>query len=704
MKETNKKHILLRYSIVVGLVLLFSCAIVWNMFKTSYVYAQEWNAKADSVLTKSTPIEPERGKILADNGTVLAANLQFYIPRIDWLAASMNKDTLDKYLPALCDSLALLEPSRNAQQWNEELTSSYERIVKDKKTKNKRNHSYRLIRRLLTHGEWKRLKQFPFFKQFGVPKNILYCERQTKRTKPYGSMAARSIGNVSENENSSSIHGRSGLEMALDSMLYGQPGEATRIQLTNNIVNHESKPAVPGYDITTTINIALQDIVENELYNMCHETDARWGTCVLMEVATGEIKAISNLEWNDKAGDYIEGRNNAVLGYEPGSVMKPISMMIALEEGVVGNIDTPIPTGTTWLYEGRAINDPHGGAQLTPRQIIETSSNVGMSRLIVKRYGSNPGGFYDKLESMGFFEPFNSGIGGERSPMIQRLGNTRADRVALTRMAFGYSTLIPPLSTLAMYNAIANDGKYVRPHLVKKLSREGQPDSIVPVSYIRQQVCSPENAQKLRVMMHDVVWGSRGTARRWVQDERVPIAGKTGTAYTINSDGQYGTQKRLAFCGFFPYDKPKYSCIVLMLGANRGAGASSGMVLKNVALKMYARGLLGDAPNYAVTIDKEGKAIAKSPSQATLFASTSPTHNSFVRKGLAIPNAKSFKRTSTTSGVPNVRGLAVRDAIALLENMGLCVRFSGNGYVVGQSLAAGSSFVRGQAITLSLTH
>ena len=700
MKETNKRHILWRYSLIVMLVLLFSAAIVWNMFKTSVVYSSKWNAKADSVLTQVTIIEPERGKILADNGTVLAANLQFYIARIDWLAAGMKKDTLDKYLPALCDSLAVLDPTRTAQQWQDELKDSYERITTDKK---RRNHSYRLIKRLLTHSEWERLQQFPFCK-FAVSKKVLYCERNTKRCKPYGAMASRSIGNVAQDSTSSSMHGRSGLEMALDSMLYGIPGEATHIQLTYNIVNHESVPAVPGYDITTTINIGLQDIVENELYDMCHETDARWGTAVLMEVATGEIKAISNLEWNDAAGDYIEGRNNAVLGYEPGSVMKPISMMIALEDGIVDNIDQPMATGTTWLYEGRAINDPHGGAQLTPRQIIETSSNVGMSRIIVKKYGSNPGGFYDRLNEMGFFEPFHSGIGGEQTPKIHRLKNTRADRVALTRMAFGYSTLIPPLSTLAMYNAIANDGKYVRPHLVKKLSREGEPDSIVPVSYIRQQVCSPENAQKLRIMLRDVVWGSRGTARKWVQDERVPIAGKTGTAYTITSDGHYGTQKRLAFCGFFPYDNPKYSCIVLMLGANRGAGASSGMVLKNIALKMYARGLLGNEPNYAMAVDKDGKPVTKTPAQATLYARNNPSTTSNVRKGLNATNAKVFQQPTNNGngGVPNVRGLAVRDAIRRLEDVGLCVRFNGCGYVAAQSLAAGSKFVRGQVINLTL--
>ncbi|MBO7610218.1 MAG: transpeptidase family protein [Muribaculaceae bacterium] len=696
-RQNNKKHIFLRYLLVVMAMLLFSALIVFEMLKTTVIHADLWNQKADSILTQITRIEPERGKLLADNGTVLAANMHFYTARIDWEAVGKRDSVFRAELPALCDSLASFDPSRTSQQWQQEILSSYEA--------KRGKHAYRLFRRLLSHGEWERLKNFPFFR-LGKNKSGFYCEREAKRSKPYGTMASRSIGTVAADSSSSQKHGRSGLEMALDSLLYGIPGEGKRIQLNAGIVTAESVPALKGYDITTTINVALQDIVETELYNMCVETDAQWGTCVLMEVATGEIKAISNLEKSKEGEGYVEGRNNAVLGFEPGSVMKPISMMIALEDGVITDIDKPMVTGTVWNYEGRPIKDPHGGAQLTPRQIIETSSNVGMSRIIVSKYGSNPGGFYDRLKGMGFFEPIHSGIGGETTPIIQRLGNKRADRIALTRMAFGYSTLIPPLSTLAMYNAIANDGKYVRPRLVKKLSREGQPDSIVPVSYIRQQVCSPENARKLRVMLRDVVWGSRGTARRWVQDKHVEIAGKTGTAYTI-SGGQYGSQKRLAFCGFFPYEEPKYSCIVLMLGANRGAGASSGMVLKNVALKMYARGLLGEPPSYAETIDNEGKVVANNYTPPTFYASYNKSQEKTLRKGLAMEKSKikKFRTPGTSSnGVPDVRNLNVREAIRQLENAGLSVHFSGSGFVTSQSIAPGSPFTRGQNITLTLRH
>ena len=704
MKQNNKRHILMRYGIVVGIMLVFSTMIASKLFKTTVVQASEWNKKAESVLTDTVPIEPERGKLLADNGSVLAANLQYYIVRIDWFTDGIKTDTLMKDIGALCDSLAAFDNSMDAAQWKKKILQDRKNILDAANhpapgKKPRKNRAYRLFPYMLTHKEYERVRQFPFLRR-PKNKNGFYYEKHNRRMKPYGDMASRSIGNVGEDSLSSSIHGRSGLEMALDSLLYGKPGIAQSIQLTNGIVRAESVPAVKGYDITTTINVQLQDIVENELNDMCIESGADWGTCVLMEVATGEIKAISNLERNPTTGEYVEGVNHAVLGYEPGSVVKTISMMVALEDGIVTDINAPIATGSDWMYAGRNISDrPHGAATRTPREIIETSSNIGMAKLIVKDYGQNPGGFRKRLEEMGFFEPFHSGIAGEMVPNYPVLGNKNWDKLSLTRQAYGYATTIPPLYTLAIYNAIANDGKFVRPHLFKKLSREGEPDSIIPVTYVRQQVCSPENAQKLRIMLRDVVWGSHGTARHWVQDKRVEIAGKTGTAF-INAAGQYGAKKRLAFCGFFPYDKPKYSCIVLMLGADRGAGACSGMVLKNIALKMYARGLLGSMPDYTETVKdqpKDGK------SYPTLFASMADNKANNIRRGLGIEKPHTYARPQRIEkGVPNVIGLNVREAIKMLEDAGLSVSFTGSGMVTGQSLAAGSQYARGQRINLRL--
>lgn len=696
MKTSNKQHILLRYLVVISVILLFSAAIIYNLFKTSIVEAKAWNTKADSLLTKETTLPPERGRLLSDNGSVLAANLNYYTARIDWSCDGFLRDEFKKNVDELCDSLQVFcENKKSASDWKKELMAQFEAH---------KNKVYPLFTGL-THSQFLRLKSFPFLK-LSKNENGFYSDPTVKRVKPYGSMASRSIGNVGEIENMEGQHGRSGLEMALDSLLYGVPGVKRRIQLTNRIVDWESTPAVPGYDITTTINVQLQDIVENELYKVCKETNAVWGTCVLMEVKTGEIKAISNLEWSEKLQDYYEGRNNAVLGYEPGSVMKPISMMVALEDGIVNDINAPWQTGSEFHYGGSVIRDSHGSAFLSARQIIEMSSNVGMSKIILKKYESNPDGFRQRLEEMGFFEPFNSGIGGEQEPVFEKLGHANWHRVALTRMAYGYATLIPPLHTLAIYNAIANDGKYVRPHLVKKLTRPGSGyDSIVPITYVRKQVCSPENAEKLRTMLYDVVWGNAGTARKWVQDDNVKIAGKTGTAYIVRSDGTYGEEKRLAFCGFFPYESPKYSCIVLMHRANRGAAASSGLVLRNIAAKMYARDMLDNKSNYDSSADLKRTTSSKTQYQKNpnLFYQSNSSLLSELSRFLGSVEAKTSSAPSRpAAGVPNVCGMTIREALACLEKVGINVRFTGAGRVVNQSLPAGSTFNRGAMINLTL--
>ena len=685
MRETNKRRMFGRYLTVVLVILIFGLAVLWNAVKTTVFYAHDWNQKADSVLMVTTPIEPERGKILADNGSVLAANLHFFTVRIDWKTAGIKQDTLMKYLPALCDSLAAFDTTKTAPQWREELLTA----------RQQGKRAYRLFQHL-SHVEYERIKTFPFLNQ-KPNKSGLYAERRSARCKPYGSMASRSIGTTGESMSRRGIHGHSGLEMALDSLLYGVPGVAKRIQLTNNIVNWQAKPPVKGYDITTTINVQIQDIVETELYNMLALSNATWGTAVLMETKTGEIKAISNLEWNDNAQDFVEGSNNAVRGYEPGSVMKPISMMVALEDGIISDIDAPIATGGEWIYCGRAIKDPHGAPTLSPREIIERSSNIGMSKIITRKYGSNPDGFRQRLEQMGFFEPFHTGIGGENVPQIAHLGFTNADRVALTRVCFGYTSLIPPMYILGMYNAIANDGKFVRPHLVKKLSREGMPDSIVPVSYVRRQVCSPDNAAKLRIMLHDVVYGDHGTARKAVKNDTVEIAGKTGTAYIIQ-DGRYGSKKRLAFCGFFPYQHPLYTCVVLMLGADRGAAYSSGMVLRNIALKMYARGMLNNVSDYR-------QAAPEARTNPVVSATLDSRRNAQLRKGLGISRFNTFARSQEQGGkgrMPDVLGLSAREAIRRLEQLGMTVRCKGSGTVRRQSLPAGAVYQRGEMIYLDL--
>ena len=687
-KRKNRDYIMGRYIFIMVGIILVAIAVAVRLFSTTVIHAAEWEAKAES-LNRTRVVEPERGKILADDRTVLAANVNFYVPRLDLRSEGIKEDTLMRYLKPLCDSLAVISPYRTARQWEEQISDAYTHRY------TKRGVRSFPIGNKLTYSQLQRMKKFPFIK-LGSSKSGFYYEEQPRRCNPYGRMAARSIGKIAYDTVKRRVAGSSGLERALDDMLYGEPGEASSAQYANSIGLWEHKPAKKGYDVLTTINVALQEIVEQELSAVCKSSEADWGTAVLMEVNTGEIKAISNLKYYPKIDDYMEGENHAVMGYEPGSVMKPISMMMALEDGIVSDLDATIATGHSFAYaHARPITDSHGMASMRIRDVIAYSSNIGMAKIILRRYESQPGMFHHRLREMGFFDPLNIGISGETVPVVDSVGNKNWDRVKLSRMAYGYSTLIPPICTLAMYNAIANGGRYVRPRLVQRFMREGEPDSIVPLSYIRDQVCTPGNARKLAEMLRNVVEYGTGKSLR---NDQVAIAGKTGTCYVTEVGRGYSSKKRLSFCGFFPYENPKYSCIVVMEGANCGAARSSGTVLKNVALKLYSLGMLNNISDFHASEQK-------STTRPTFFATAADrSNNSKLVANAGIKELKRFRspRNVTDGEVPEVIGLGAREAISRLEAAGLKVKLHGYGYVARQSVRAGTKAEKGAIVELTL--
>ena len=687
-KRKNRDYIMGRYIFIMVGIILVAIAVAVRLFSTTVIHAAEWEAKAES-LNRTRVVEPERGKIIADDRTVLAANVNFYVPRLDLRSEGIKEDTLMRYLKPLCDSLAVISPYRTARQWEEQISDAYTHRY------TKRGVRSFPIGNKLTYSQLQRMKKFPFIK-LGSSKSGFYYEEQPRRCNPYGRMAARSIGKIAYDTVKRRVAGSSGLERALDDMLYGEPGEASSAQYANSIGLWEHKPAKKGYDVLTTINVALQEIVEQELSAVCKSSEADWGTAVLMEVNTGEIKAISNLKYYPKIDDYMEGENHAVMGYEPGSVMKPISMMMALEDGIVSDLDATIATGHSFAYaHARPITDSHGMASMRIRDVIAYSSNIGMAKIILRRYESQPGMFHHRLREMGFFDPLNIGISGETVPVVDSVGNKNWDRVKLSRMAYGYSTLIPPICTLAMYNAIANGGRYVRPRLVQRFMREGEPDSIVPLTYIRDQVCTPGNARKLAEMLRNVVEYGTGKSLR---NDQVAIAGKTGTCYVTEVGRGYSSKKRLSFCGFFPYENPKYSCIVVMEGANCGAARSSGTVLKNVALKLYSLGMLNNISDFHASEQK-------STTRPTFFATAADrSSNSKLVASAGIKELKRFRspRNVPDGDVPEVIGLGAREAISRLEAAGLKVKLHGYGYVARQSVRAGTKAEKGAVVELTL--
>ena len=702
--KTNKSQILFRYGLITFLFLLLAGAIAIRLFRNTVVEAAAWNERASKQLDQISVIAPERGSLLASNGNILACNLKVYDVKLDlrhnrvlaqnpipWAKIDSLADSLDVYYPKRSD-LTSHPDTFKKYSWHTILKKEFE------KDPSKRNRSLRIAYKK-SEEDFNRIRNFPYLKDFkGKGARLpVYKEEKKSRIYPYGRMAYRSIGRVNENAQTREFHGYSGLEKDLDSLLYGVPGEAKRMALNAGYTNWVTQAPVRGYDILTTIDIDIQDMLEEELLNICRESSAEWGTAIIMEVETGEIKAISNIELLSD-GTYGEALNRAVLPFEPGSVMKPISLMIAFEDGLVKNINERVDCSPF-----QRTSDPHAPSVKDMKQVIEMSSNTGIARVIFRGYADNPAAFHDRLASIGFFEQMHSGIAGECIPRIRKLNPTdsRGNNITMTsrhldlaRQAYGYNTEIPPLYTLSIYNALANGGRYVRPHLVKALRDENGNDSILPIDYIRDRICTEETAAKVRECIREVVWGSHGTARM-VQDNRVEIAGKTGTAYPVEN-GVYNTAKRrYAFAGFFPYSSPRYSCMALVLGpSGTSANRTSGQVVKNMAVKMYARGMLNNSSTYTST--KNGG--------TPVFASSEKYSSSALSGDLGVSSHKRMKtpQTAAVGRVPDVRGLDAPTAVKKLEQSGLDVMVKGTGHVVSQSIAPGEPLAKGSKITINL--
>ena len=688
MKKENRKNILFRYGAIVLMILILSAMIVYRLVDNTVLSADKWNAKAEETLSGVDTIMPVRGNILAADGSLLATNMIVYTPMIDFRAPKFDEKKYREMMPALADSMAKYFPRRDRKGWIEYLSSPL------KKDKDSRPRAFAVVRKV-SHDESELIRTFPFFSE---PKRRtgLHVDSEMQRVRPYGEMARRSIGAVGQTASDRTRRGIYGLEKALDSLLAGRPGISKKVRLTNAIVDWTDQAPTDGYDVLTTIDIKMQDIVENELNKVLDVCKPLWGTAVLMEVGTGDIKAIANLELSKNPGEgYIESLNYAVQRFEPGSVVKTLSLLVAMEDGKVPNLRRVYTTGRDFMVGGARTTDCSKSDTLSLNRALELSSNIVMSKMILEAYGNNPGRFYTRVRQSGFLEPFNTGIAEECVPRIDSLKST--DRVSLTRQSFGYGTEISPLYTCALYNAIAGGGKFVRPRLVRGL-RGKDVDTIFDVNYVRDRICSEENARELRKMLRKVVWGPRGTARSVVQSDKVEIAGKTGTANMI-ADGHYVQHmNRLSFCGFFPYDNPRYTCMVVVAYPTEtwvSPATTSGRVVKNVAEAMYARGMLGNSSDYRKGVEKVGD-------HPTYFASLTDAHNSLHTKLGGGKKSVLPKPKANSKGVPDVLGLGLRDALCRLESAGYNVEFTGSGYVTGQLPTPGSNVAKGTKIKLKL--
>lgn len=690
---------MLRYAFVIFLMMVLAGAVAWHLFDNTVVTAEKWNKKAQEELSKVDTIPAERGDILAADGSILATNMTLYTVRVDFNVKKFRTDRFKLALDSLCDSMAHYFPVRDKEGWKKYLGSQI------KAPEGKRWSCMPLINKA-SISDINLIRTFPFFNMKKQKFTGLYTEELNIRTNPYGRMALRSIGRVGQDKKDPTRRGRSGLELALETFLRGTPGYTKKVAMTSGMEDWVDIPPTRGYDVLTTIDIKMQDIVEHELNKMLEFIQSDWGLCVLMDVQTGDIKAISNLQRTSK-GDYIEGMNRAVQQIEPGSVIKILSMMVALDNGLVAGPDEVIDTPSPWRYYNTSLKDCSPSATKTVHNVMVESSNIGMAKIIVRGWGEHPEEFYKAIERTGFFEPFQTGIAGQHPVEIDDLRHVKyAAPLKLSRMAFGYSTMIPPINTLALYNAIANNGRFVSPRLVRGL-HSAQGDTLYDVKVIREHVCTERTLRLLQDMMRDVVETPKGTAYRALRNGRVRVSGKTGTCNVMDSSLHYVSGKsRLAFCGYFPTEQPRYSCIAVVSPPRQnasGAAYTSGVVVQSVADALFARGMFGEEPDYRS--DATADATAPEKKTPVYYASADDGKASRMHSVLKVDNG-GVKRVKSPSrraaGVPDVGGYNIREAIREMEKAGYNVTFSGNGCVVGQSPAAGQTLARGATVHLKL--
>jgi cell division protein FtsI (penicillin-binding protein 3) len=506
--------------------------------------------------------------------------------------------------------------------------------------------------------------------------------------------------------------------MKYDSLLRGSAGYQVTRRQAGRWVNIPVEPASQGDDVKTTIDLRMQDVVNKALSSELTRTEAAYGTVILMEVKTGQVKAIANLE-RDAYGIYTEraSSNHAVSDLmEPGSTFKTASIMVALEDGVC-TLDEWVETGDgIYRYGGRDLRDHNynkgGYGTITVRKAMEESSNIGVAKIILKGYENNPEKYVEGLYRLGLMEDLQIELPGAERPKIRKPSdkNRYWSKTSLPWMSFGYETQIPPIYTLAFYNAIANDGKMMRPYFVTDIMKDGKSIESFEPTVIKKSICSDKTLEAIRDVLRSVVVNGTGKP---ANSAFIPIAGKTGTAQ-VAENGNYGNGHAVSFAGYFPADKPEYSCIAVIRRPRKGypsGGTMSGGVVKAIAEGIYAE-------TTRIVVDKmkvDSAAVLTPHPKAGLGVVLTDVLDEFdidVHKGevsspwvLASVEGDAVKLSNINLHdglVPRAIGMGAKDALYLLENAGLRVSLEGKGRVTAQSLQPGQRFNKGQTVRLTL--
>ncbi|MEQ6125304.1 penicillin-binding transpeptidase domain-containing protein [Pseudotenacibaculum sp. MALMAid0570] len=647
-------------------------AIIFKVINIQYVQGDKYRQISKDLTQKPFTIYANKGNVYAADGNLLATSMSKFTIRMDVM--SVDGEIFDRDVTSLSKSLS---------NFLGKSSSYYEQKLRNaRKLKNR----YLLIAKNVGYNDYVKMKQFPIFK-LGVFKGGFIAEQKTVRAHPIGKIAERTIGYHDQ-------RGEAGIEGAYADYMKGIDGSRLKQKIgkgqwkpINNV--NENEP-VDGYDVITTIDVNIQDITHHALLKQLEYFEADHGCAVVMETATGKIKAISNLG-RTKEGKYYEKRNYAVWeSHEPGSTFKLASLMAALEDKVI-DTSTVVDTEKGRIFiHGKKVEDSerNGYGKISAARVFEVSSNVGIVKLIRKHYDDKPEKFIKHLENYGLTEKIGLKIKGEGKPFIPTPKNRkRWYGTSLEWMAWGYGVSVTPLQTLMLYNAVANDGVMVKPRFISELRKENITKEVFDVEVLNPQIASPETIKKMKKVMENVV--IRGTGDN-IYSSDFSMAGKTGTAKkfiskkTITRYGDtlpVGYSNKLyvaSFAGFFPVDKPKYSCIVVIHEPNKKKGyygaTVAAPVFKEIAQKIYT----------------------STPVQREIVP------DDFDPNMIKDSYADNTKNVDGKK-VPNVRGMPAMDAISLLENVGLKVKVKGVGKVKKQSIKKGSPVKKGATIILNLS-
>ncbi|MFN8335987.1 MAG: penicillin-binding protein [Cyclobacteriaceae bacterium] len=692
-----KRSILLRVRVAFIFVLLFAIAVVVKTGHIQFVEGEKWAKLGEKVTFTNMTVKATRGNIYSDNGSLLATSLPFYKVAFD---ATLPKDKVWK---EGLDSLAY----RLSRFFGDRSTLDYKRMLQDARGDGKQYIV--LSRQNIDYQDKKLMSEWPIFREGRLGGGVIF-EKVDKRYRPFYRLSDRTIGYMNEEGKGA------GLEFSFDKQLGGQDGSAYYQKIAGGvwkpIFDANNVKAVDGMDITTTLDINLQDVAETALLKAMMQHNADDGLVMVMEVKTGHIKAISNLS-SDGNGHFREKFNYATAGlFEPGSTFKLVTMIALLEDSEVDlsdSVDTG--NGEYTFYKNKVRDHEEGGlGKITVRQAFEHSSNVAMAKLVDKNFGLRPQKFLDHVDHLKLNKPIGIQISGEPMPKFKRPGEKGWSGISLPWMAYGYGIENTPLHTLALYNAVANDGKMIKPIFVTKISKADHVEQEFETETMVSSICSDKTLKKLKLMLEGVV--QQGTAKN-IKDSHYRIAGKTGTAQILEN-GRYTKKYITSFVGYFPADNPKYTAIVLIKnprGWYQYGNSVAAPALKEIADNIYARDIELHAAMAKAHLDEDGAfPVIRAGNQQELtmlcnelgVSNHTQTEEEWVRAAKS-GNAVNWKKNLIGQNlVPDVNGMTFRDAIYLLESAGLKVFYEGKGRVVSQSLAPGTRISKGSKILIRL--